>query len=341
MTRRSDSGSRRSPNAVEPVTSQNTMVTILRASRRGAGAAPIGLPHSRQKRARSGLRVPQLLHTRTPPFCSGRRGKRLPPLRSRRGYAGPGGITAPRRSGGSARPVGPYDRAGMSQPAGRTPRLPSRLGALDLGLRLSAEQEADPAAGRPAAVAAPAPRARRPDRRPPPRPARVRRVRGLGRLGQGRRHQAARRAARPPPRPGRPRSRRPTYDEKRHHFLWRFWPTLPGLGRHGRPRPVVVRAGAGRAGGGLRHRGAVAPGLRRDRGLRATLAAEGMILAKFWLHISDAEQLRRFERRRGRPAQGLEADRRGLAQPGQAGRVRGRGRGHARAHRPPGGAVAS
>ena len=22
----------------------------------------------------------------------------------------------------------------------------------------------------------------------------------------------------------------PTYDEKRHHFLWRFWPALPGLG---------------------------------------------------------------------------------------------------------------
>ena len=22
----------------------------------------------------------------------------------------------------------------------------------------------------------------------------------------------------------------PTYDEKRHHFLWRFWPALPGWG---------------------------------------------------------------------------------------------------------------
>src|SRR5690348_6897164 len=22
----------------------------------------------------------------------------------------------------------------------------------------------------------------------------------------------------------------PTYDEKRHHFLWRFWPKLPGWG---------------------------------------------------------------------------------------------------------------
>ena len=32
MTRRSDSGSRRSPMAVEPVTSQKTTVTVLRTS---------------------------------------------------------------------------------------------------------------------------------------------------------------------------------------------------------------------------------------------------------------------------------------------------------------------
>ena len=46
-----------------------------------------------------------------------------------------------------------------------------------------------------------------------------------------------------------------------------------------------------------------------------TLAAEGMILVKFWMHVSPEEQLRRFERRAGRPAQGVEAHRRGLAQP--------------------------
>ena len=32
-----------------------------------------------------------------------------------------------------------------------------------------------------------------------------------------------------------------------------------------------------------------------------TLAAEGMILVKFWLHISEEEQLSRFERRRDDP----------------------------------------
>ena len=32
-----------------------------------------------------------------------------------------------------------------------------------------------------------------------------------------------------------------------------------------------------------------------------TLADEGMILVKFWLHISDEEQLKRFERREKDP----------------------------------------
>ena len=74
---------------------------------------------------------------------------------------------------------------------------------------------------------------------------------------------------------------------------------------------------------------------------RRTLAAEGMILVKFWLHLSPEEQLRRFERRRERPAQGLEA------RPGRTGATAtsapayeaGR-RGDARAHRHPGRALA-
>ena len=35
--------------------------------------------------------------------------------------------------------------------------------------------------------------------------------------------------------------------------------------------------------------------------LETTLAAEGMILVKFWMHLSPEEQLRRFERRRNDP----------------------------------------
>ena len=85
----------------------------------------------------------------------------------------------------------------------------------------------------------------------------------------------------------------------------------------------------------------LAAGLLRDRRHGdASLAAEGTILVKFWMHVSPEEQLRRFEKRRDDPLQVVEAHRRGLAQPREAVGVRGRRRGHAGAHRPPGRAVA-
>ncbi len=89
----------------------------------------------------------------------------------------------------------------------------------------------------------------------------------------------------------------PTYDEKRHHFLWRFWPKIPGWGG----RTVFDRSWYGRV---LVER--VEGFATTEQWSRAyeeivdferTLCAEGMILGKFWLHISDEEQLRRFERR--------------------------------------------
>ena len=89
----------------------------------------------------------------------------------------------------------------------------------------------------------------------------------------------------------------PTHDEKRHHFLWRFWPSLPGWGG----MAVFDRSWYGRV---LVER---VEGLAsREQWLRAydeinaferTLADEGTILVKFWLHISAAEQLKRFKRR--------------------------------------------
>ena len=156
------------------------------------------------------------------------------------------------------------------------------------------------------------------DRRPRARPAGVRAVRGLGRVGQGRRDQAPRRAARPAPRARRAVRRA---DARREA------PPLPaallagaaGLGRDGRARPLLVRPRARRARRGLRDRGRVAARLRRDRRLRARRCAdEGTVLVKFWLHISDEEQLKRFEARETRPAEALEAHRRGLAQPREA-----------------------
>ena len=58
ITLRIDSGSSCSPSSVEPVTSQNTIVTILRTSA-GASAAPRRSPQTEQKFAPSAFSEPQ------------------------------------------------------------------------------------------------------------------------------------------------------------------------------------------------------------------------------------------------------------------------------------------
>jgi polyphosphate kinase 2 (PPK2 family) len=89
----------------------------------------------------------------------------------------------------------------------------------------------------------------------------------------------------------------PTYDEKRHHFLWRFWPTLPGWGG----MAVLDRSWYGRVLVERVERYATKEQWRRAYdeivSFETTLAAEGMIMVKLWLHLSADEQLRRFERR--------------------------------------------
>src|SRR3712207_9330563 len=93
----------------------------------------------------------------------------------------------------------------------------------------------------------------------------------------------------------------PTYDEKRHHFLWRFWKVLPGWGG----MAVLDRSWYGRV---LVER--VEGFATEEQWGRAyeeiveferTLAAEGMIIVKFWLHISPEEQLKRFKAREKDP----------------------------------------
>jgi polyphosphate kinase 2 (PPK2 family) len=93
----------------------------------------------------------------------------------------------------------------------------------------------------------------------------------------------------------------PTPDEKRHHFLWRFFPKLPGWGGvavfdrswYGR---VLVERVEGYASEDEWRRG-----YDEIVGFERSLAAQGTILIKFWMHISDEEQLRRFERRERKP----------------------------------------
>jgi polyphosphate kinase 2 (PPK2 family) len=93
----------------------------------------------------------------------------------------------------------------------------------------------------------------------------------------------------------------PTHDEKRHHFLWRFWPSLPGWGG----MAVFDRTWYGRV---LVER--VEGFASQERWTRAYdeinnfergLADEGMVLVKFWLHISSEEQLKRFKKRKKDP----------------------------------------
>lgn len=93
----------------------------------------------------------------------------------------------------------------------------------------------------------------------------------------------------------------PSNDEKRHHFLWRFWPSLPGWGgmavfdRTWYGRVLVERVD------GLASSEQWLRAYDEINGFERGLADEGTIIVKLWLHISEAEQLRRFEQRAADP----------------------------------------
>ena len=94
---------------------------------------------------------------------------------------------------------------------------------------------------------------------------------------------------------------KPTFDEKRHPFLWRFYPYVPGLGG----MSVFDRSWYGRV---LVER--IEGFATEDQWGRAfeeivqferANALEGVIIVKIWLQISDGEQLKRFEDRQNDP----------------------------------------
>lgn len=94
---------------------------------------------------------------------------------------------------------------------------------------------------------------------------------------------------------------KPTTNEKRHPFLWRFYPYVPGLGG----MSVFDRSWYGRV---LVER--VEGFARPDEWARAfeeivqferANALEGVVIVKCWLQISDTEQLTRFEGRERDP----------------------------------------
>lgn len=94
----------------------------------------------------------------------------------------------------------------------------------------------------------------------------------------------------------------PSDEERAHHYLWRFWRYLPRRGRvtifdrswYGR---VLVERVEGFASEPEWQRA-----YQEINDFERELTDSGVILIKFWLHISSEEQLRRFEERRQNPA---------------------------------------
>jgi polyphosphate kinase 2 (PPK2 family) len=93
----------------------------------------------------------------------------------------------------------------------------------------------------------------------------------------------------------------PTDRERRHHFLWRFWPVLPGRGgmsvldRSWYGRVLVERVE------GFASEAEWRRAYSEIVSFEKTLADEGMVLIKFWLHCSENEQLKRFRAREKDP----------------------------------------
>lgn len=93
----------------------------------------------------------------------------------------------------------------------------------------------------------------------------------------------------------------PSPDEKRHHFLHRFWGPLPGWGgmsvydRSWYGRVLVERVEE------LASRQEWERAYEEIVSFEQGLADEGAIVVKLWLHISTEEQLRRFESRAADP----------------------------------------
>ena len=93
----------------------------------------------------------------------------------------------------------------------------------------------------------------------------------------------------------------PTPDELRHHWLWRFWPALPGWGG----MAILDRSWYGRVLVERVEGYAEEADWRRAydeiNAFERTLSDEGTVLVKVWLHVSEEEQLERFEQRRDDP----------------------------------------
>ncbi|MBB5022212.1 polyphosphate:AMP phosphotransferase [Desulfurispira natronophila] len=93
----------------------------------------------------------------------------------------------------------------------------------------------------------------------------------------------------------------PTDEEKRHHYLWRFWRHVPRAGfvtiydRSWYGRVLVERVE------GFASTDEWERAYQEINDFEYQLARHGIVVVKFWMHISKDEQLRRFEERQATP----------------------------------------
>ncbi len=89
----------------------------------------------------------------------------------------------------------------------------------------------------------------------------------------------------------------PTDEERQHHYLWRFWRHIPRAGRV----TIFDRSWYGRVLVERVEGFATSAEWRRSyaeiNDFEQQLADHGIVLCKFWLHITPEEQLRRFKER--------------------------------------------
>jgi AMP-polyphosphate phosphotransferase len=93
----------------------------------------------------------------------------------------------------------------------------------------------------------------------------------------------------------------PRGEEKSHHYLWRFWRVLPRAGHLG----IFDRSYYGRVlverVEGFCSQEEWRRAYREINEFEAQQASFGMVVVKFWMHISKEEQLRRFRTRERDP----------------------------------------
>ena len=94
----------------------------------------------------------------------------------------------------------------------------------------------------------------------------------------------------------------PSDEERKHHYLWRFWRALDRAGhitifdRSWYGRVLVERVD------NLIPKSAWQRAYDEINTFEEEMTASGIVLLKFWLHIDKNEQLKRFKERRKDPA---------------------------------------